>query len=126
PFTYVGGAYPGTLGNCGASLASLASCDLHVQFNPSGVGLVTDTIVMNYNDGAAAQVLNHGLQGTGAAPASISISDANPYDFGSVTENSSVNHVFTLTNGGGVPATALAVIGLAAPFAFTGGTFPGT
>ena len=126
PFVYTGGSYPGTGGSCGATLNAAASCTIEVAYEPSGAGLSSDTVILNYNDGASGQVLNHGVQGTGATPALITITDSDPYDYGNVTQGATANRVFTLSNTGGTVATSISEIGLAAPFAFRGGSFPGT
>ena len=126
PFTYVGGAYPGTAGTCGVSLLQGASCTIIVLYSPIATGIQTDTIQVNYYNGAANVNTTRDVQGTGAAPALITISDTDPYDFGMIANGSSGDRTFILTNIGGVPATTLAGSGIAAPFTFKGGSFPGT
>jgi len=126
PFSYVGGSFPGTAGDCGATLAALASCNIEVIYSPTAAVADTDTIDINYNDGTGATNTTRDVSGTGALPANLSITETDPFDFGSVTVGSSQTHIFTITNGGGVAATAIAEIGLAAPFTFAGGGgFPG-
>jgi len=126
PFTFTGGTYPGGAGDCAVTLAAAASCTIEVDYNPTTTGVQTDTIDISYVDGATNQNLTHVLQGNGVGPAVITITEADPYDFGSVTENASSTHIFTLTNTGGLGASAIADIGMAAPFAFSGAGFPGT
>jgi len=125
PFMFNGGSYPGTSGTCGATLAAGGSCNIEVSFVPVATGLVTDTIVISYNDGGAAQSSSRNIQGTGAAPAVLTISESDPYDFGTHGVGNSSNHIFTVTNSGGMTATSLSGAGLASPFAFNGGAFPG-
>jgi hypothetical protein len=127
PFTFKGtGTYPGTGGTCGATIASAASCTIVVTYAPTGTGAHSDSIDFTYNDGVtASQTSARAVQGTGAAPAAITISDGSTYTFPNVANGGSTDKTFTLTNSGGVPATALSGAGLAAPFTFKGGSFPG-
>ena len=55
PFTFTGAGYPGANGTCGVSLASLATCDIEVAYEPTGVGTQNDTIDIQYNDGVVLQ-----------------------------------------------------------------------
>lgn len=127
PFGFTGGTYPGTSGTCGTTLAGGgATCTIRVNFSPSGLGVVTDTVEVNYHDGAAVQMATRGLQGTGANPALLTISNAATYDYGNVVNGAGADFAFTVTNSGGVGATAIVGSGLAAPFTFKGGTYPGT
>lgn len=128
PYTFLGGVYPGTGGDCAATLAAGASCSIVVRFSPVATGAYSDSIQLDYNDGSAAQSLSHGVQGSGTAAslANLTISDANPYDYGTKVVGSTTTHMFTLSNTGSDPATALTEIGLASPFGFSGGAYPGT
>ncbi len=128
PFTFQGGSYPGTGGTCGASLATAATCTLVVSFSPTIVGLSTDTITLDYNDGSQLQSSNRNVQGTGTAgaTATLVISDGPVYDYGTLATGNTVTKVFTVTNAGSFIATALSGTGLAAPFSFQGGVYPGT
>ena len=125
PYAFKGGAFPGTGGTCGATLNASLNCTVVVTFNPTSLGSATATVGINYYDGANAQVAQRAVQGTGATAASITISDGSTYNFGSVASGASVDKTLTLTNGGGVPATALAGAGLSAPYGFKGGSYPG-
>ncbi len=126
PFSFKGGSYPGTGGNCGASLNAGLQCTVVVSFSPASTGLFSNTLSINYNNGSGAAVANRDIEGTGAAPALLTVSDGPTFDFGNVAVNSSTDHTFTLENTGGVPASVITGTGLAAPYSFKGGTFPGT
>ncbi len=126
PYTFKGGTYPGTGGNCGGTLNAAATCTVVVTFNPSVTGSFNATMNVAYNDGAQAQTAARAIQGTGAAPATITISDGATYNFGTVANGSSNDKTFTLTNGGGVSSTSMTGTGLTAPFTFKGGSYPGT
>lgn len=125
PYSFTGGGYPGSLGNCLSSLPAGSSCTIDIQFSPSGAGSTSDTLQLDYNDGQGAQAVTKNLQGTGAAPAALAISESDPYDFGSVNTSTTSSHTFTITNVGGVEATGMSGSGLAAPYSFTGGSYPG-
>jgi hypothetical protein len=125
PFSFLGGSYPGAGGTCASTLASSASCTIVVSFAPTVSGAHVDDLDINYNDGTAPQTLTRNLQGAGANPASLTISNTG-YDYGIVTTGALSDVTLTITNTGGVPATALSGSGLAAPFIFKGGVFPGT
>ncbi|MCA9649838.1 MAG: hypothetical protein H6712_03170 [Myxococcales bacterium] len=58
-------------------------------------------------------------------PAMLTISDGPTFDFGPVMAGSSGEHSFTVTNVGGIEATALQGLPPAAPFDYAGGAFPG-
>ena len=126
PFTYKGGTFPGTGGNCTSTLTSSASCTLVVTYAPTATGSQSSTITVNYFNGASSQAATGGVQGTGAAPALLSLSDTPTYNFGSIAFGSTLDKTFTITNSGGITAASVSGSGLTAPYAFKGGTFPGT
>ncbi|HVU51293.1 MAG TPA: choice-of-anchor D domain-containing protein, partial [Polyangia bacterium] len=127
PFAFPGTGYPGTLGTCGTTLAPGASCAVVVSFTPTSVGAPSATLRLAYDDGLASGTASVGLSGTGAAPALLSISDGPTFDFQTRATGSSIGHVFTVTNAGGVAATAITPTGPAAPFGYKGAVpFPGS
>ena len=65
------------------------------------------------------------MQGSGVVPAVLSITESDPYDFGLIPTGGQLTHIFTISNTGGFTASGVSEIGLAAPFLFTGGAFPG-
>lgn len=124
-FNYKGGVFPGLGGSCGSSLAPGVSCTINVTFKPDQVGLFVDTIQLNYNDGVDTVTASRDITGAGEAAALISIDNA-LFDFGTVVIGSKSIKTFTLTNAaGGSTAVNLKEVGLAAPFGFVGGSFPG-
>ncbi len=127
PFSFLGGAYPGTGGTCALTLAAGANCTLVVDFSPTATGALSGVINIDYNDGSLAQTLSYGVTGTGTAAglATLNISEADPYDFGAIAVGGAKPHIFTITNSGGATASSMAEVSLTAPFTFSGGTYPG-
>ncbi|HMN68444.1 MAG TPA: choice-of-anchor D domain-containing protein, partial [Bdellovibrionales bacterium] len=126
PYIFKGGTYPGTGGTCSSNLNAGLSCTIVVRYSPSATGTQTDTVDLSYFNGASAQVSNRDLSGTGAAPASLAISDGPLHDYGSVATGGFADKTFTINNSGGVAATSITGSGLASPYTFKGGTYPGT
>ena len=134
-FTFRGGTYPGTGGNCGDSLAAGAACSVVVTFSPGTSGPVEGTLSLGYHDGAATQVASRGLKGSGTTFALLAINDWSGegggigglfYDYGVLGVGATASHTFTVVNRGGGEARGLAAGTLPAPFAFAGGSYPGT
>lgn len=121
-FSFKGGAFPGTGGSCGPQLAAGASCTVVVGFAPAANGPASARLVLAYSTLAGADSAELALSGLGVAPAALSISDGPSFDFGTRTVESSTRKQLTVTNEGGVTATALAISGLAAPFAYVAGS----
>ncbi len=126
PFTFRGGSYPGTGGTCSTTLNASATCTIVVRYAPVATGPQADAIEISYHDGAGPQMSSRAIQGTGAAPASLTISDATTYDYGTLAAGGMAEKTFTVSNSGGVSAVTMTGSGLSAPFAFKGGGYPGT
>ena len=86
----------------------------------------SDTADITYNDGVAGQTASRDVLGTGVTAASITISDGPTYDYGPVATGDTVEKTLTISNAGTFTASAMTGVGLAAPFTFKGGTYPGT
>jgi uncharacterized delta-60 repeat protein len=125
-FNYVGGSFPGTGGTCSTSLAASASCTVAISFTPTVRGTSTGSLILNYSNGATTANSSIGLTGIMQAPALLTIIGAPSYNFGSTLSNTTLNNLFTVTNTGDVSATNLNVTGLAIPFNYVGGSYPGT
>jgi len=125
PFAYKGtGTFPGTGGDCSTPI--LSACTIVVTFTPTVAGVHSDTIEINYNAGLGAVSSTRDITGTGANPASLTISDGSSYNYGNWRVGETLDKQFTLTNSGGLTASAVAGGGFSAPYSFKGGTFPGT
>lgn len=112
-------------GTCTDTLAG-GSCTLIVDFSPSTVGVKNETLTIQYNNGSVSRTITAALRGEALAQAIVGISDANPYHMGVTNLNNTIDKTFTLTNGGGVSATALGGSFDHPAFRFKGGSFPGT
>ena len=93
---------------CGNSLAAHSSCTISVSFIPKNVG--AETGLMTVSDEFRTQTVV--LNGTGIAPAGVSLAPASPLNFGTDGVGvASLPQTVTLTNNGGV---ALIIQGLSA------------
>lgn len=126
PFTFKGGVYPGTGGNCALTLGSGASCTIVIRFSPVAPGGFSDTIDLSYNDGINTLNTTRPTTGTGGSVANLSISDGPTYDYGSIAKSYTSDKTFTVTNVGAASANTMGVTGLVAPFTFKDGSYPGT
>src|SRR5690606_28656069 len=75
PFAFTGGTFPGTAGTCTTTLANGGTCDLDITFSPTSTGLLTDTLSVQYNNGATVVTSNRNIQGTGIAAALLVVSN---------------------------------------------------
>jgi hypothetical protein len=131
PYSYKGGTYPGTGGTCATSLDVGSTCDVVITFAPTSTGIFSEDLFIRYNNGSINRLLELALSGEGTGggggpAATLVISDGPVYDFGSVMTGNQTSKSFTVTNVGSATATALSGSGLAAPFTFFGGVYPGT
>jgi subtilisin len=71
PFSFVGGTYPGTRGNCGTSLNTNATCTIHVSFSPSRNIAYQGKLQLGFTSTTNVRPLMSTLmlQGTGGAAA---------------------------------------------------------
>tara|TARA_B100000749_G_scaffold280887_1_gene279899 strand:+ start:142222 stop:144999 length:2778 start_codon:yes stop_codon:yes gene_type:complete len=68
-FSYKGGAYPGTGGDCGVSLAGGSSCSIVLEFSPTADNSFSEDYSLSFDDGSGLQSLAMSLEGTGVLPA---------------------------------------------------------
>lgn len=126
PFGFLGDKYPGAGATCTSSLQPGSMCTINLVFAPTTAGSFADTLVVDFNDGTSKQQISIDVEGTSLAPAALIISDALlPYDYGTSAIGSTREKSYTITNKGGVRATNIKGLGLAAPFVFKGGSYPG-
>lgn len=125
PFAFKGGTYPGSGGTCSTTLGASQSCTLQVIFSPTSVGSKNQTLTMQYHNGQITTESSTMLTGEGIAQAIISVSEANPFHFGTVGSGGTIIKTFVLTNAGSVTGTGLSG-SFTSSFGFQGGSFPGT
>ncbi len=126
PFLFTGSLFPGTGGTCDLQLEVGASCTIEVEFYPLSAGYYTDNLLISYGNGSGNVTVNHGLAATASADlAQLSISNGPFFDFGMIPIGNPQTQAFTVTNNGGEDATNISEVGLAPPFQYTGGLYPG-
>ena len=74
----------------------------------------------------ALQNSTRDVTGIAVAPANLTITESDPYSYGTLATGATGSHVFTVTNAGTFQASAMSEVGLAAPYRFLGGSYPGT
>lgn len=124
PYRYKGGKFPGEDGTCTDTLTS-GSCTLVIEFAPTTTGVKNHNLTLDYFNGNDNRTINTLLTGEGLAQAIISISENNPYDFGSTNVGGMIDKTFTLSNSGSVAGTDLVGSFDIGVFTFKGGSFPG-
>jgi hypothetical protein len=121
-FSYKGGTFPGTGGNCGATIT--VSCSVVLSFNPIATQSYSGTLSVTYNDGRVSTSDAKIITATSISPASISFLPSS-YDFGTQTIGSATETIITMSNSGEATATAIVPV-ITAPFEFKDGNYPGT
>ena len=114
-------------GSCAGGIAAHSQCNLTATFTPKTTTGETATLTASATPGGSTPTT---LKGTGAVPASFTISPAS-FPFGSfVVGTSSPTQQFTITNAGGVPAGSTTALALASTgtdkgdFVLSGSTCP--
>jgi hypothetical protein len=125
PYSFKGGTYPGTGGTCSDTLSS-GSCTMVIDFAPTTTGVKNQTLSLSYYNGNVNRTTTASLTGEYLAQAIISISETNPYNFGTTNLSGSIDKSFTLSNSGSVSGTSIAGSFDITQFTFKGGSFPGT
>lgn len=97
-FTFKGGSYPGTGGNCGANLSAASTCTVVVDFKPLAITSFSDTLTITYNDGTSATSASRALYGTGV-PAALTVA--------ALYSNGANWNEYVVNDGGGNPFAAL-------------------
>jgi hypothetical protein len=130
PFSFKGGAFPGTGGTCSTTLAASATCTFIITFSPTTIATFNDTVDISYFDGVVYQSASRNLTGTAVAPGNLIISNGPTFDFGTIHLGYAIDGTLTVANTGGYRATAIAteIWGEVnqREFEFKDGTYPGT
>jgi hypothetical protein len=129
PFSFLGGAYPGTGGTCGDELDP-GTCKIVVTFSPTETGLKTTELGLSYNNGNVSRnILPLSLKGNGITQAILTISETNPFDMGITKVNNTIYKEFTIRNVGDYKAviTGSSFLPLdQTTFNYKNNTFPGS
>jgi len=91
PFSYTGGAYPGTGGTCTTTLAAAATCTIVVRFAPTVVATFSDTVRVSYNNNSVVTEATVGVTGTST---SVIAGDLDTSFGGTGTVTNSINGYF--------------------------------
>ncbi len=90
---------------CGSSLAANSDCQLLLEFSPTQAGSATGTLTVV--DSAGTQTVE--LSGNGAAPPTDTLSPMSLAFPGTIVGQTSAQQTVSLTNGGGMPLTSIAL-----------------
>ena len=114
PFSFTGGEFPGTGGDCGDTLNPLSSCTVEIEINPNQVGDFSSNITFDYFDGLADQSLSIDLNATARDPfpANLNIAPSGAHDFGILAIGGFSDLDLIITNTGEETATAINFSGL--------------
>lgn len=126
PYSFAGGSYPGSGGNCGTTLTAGASCKVAVRFLPTILGVAPDTLDFSYSDGTLPRTLPLNLTGTGVSAAVLTVTPSPNFDYGVKTLGTTTAQTFTVTNSGAFSAKTISSAVLANPFRYKGSSYPGT
>ena len=85
PFTFNGGSFPGTNGNCGSSLLGSQSCDIDILFSPTFEDVFQDTMTISYVMNSAAKSIELPIDGAGKNLTDVSILSAPDILFNNAT-----------------------------------------
>ncbi len=116
PFSFKGGLYPGSGGNCGSSLAAGSTCRVVLNFRPTSAGVASGQLLLSYFTGATTSQVSQSLSGIGGNAAQLTPSPAS-IDFGLVMPGqSSTLSVGFANSASAVPATLFRFDALSSPF----------
>ncbi|TNF29428.1 MAG: choice-of-anchor D domain-containing protein, partial [Deltaproteobacteria bacterium] len=68
-FSFTGGSYPGTNGDCGTTLAAGADCDLDLSYEPTNLGSDSANLNVAYSDDFASRFATLPMEAEGRAAA---------------------------------------------------------
>ena len=81
-FTYSGGSYPGTGGDCTDELLPLQTCKIVIRFSPTSTTALSEEFTINFSDIATgAKTATLPVEGAGGTPAALAISETDPFEF---------------------------------------------
>ncbi len=127
PFSFAGGSFPGTGGSCGTTISGQSSCTIVISANPTvDYENFSDTVRVSYNDGTNTKYVAIAVSASTIPLAVLTITNSSPVNFGTVVHNSATQaESINVSNASGVTASFLSGASLAAPYTYTGGSYPG-
>jgi len=127
PFTFEGGSYPGTRGNCDELIRPNFTCALSLTIVPNTNGVFNELITLKYFNGVEMNETTFRVTANVVepTPSLLTISDQPFFDYGNPAVGSTTPQAFTVTNSGQLAATTLSTTGLNTTFNYAGGNFPG-
>ncbi len=122
-FSFKGGAYPGTGGDCGSQLAGLENCKVVLVASSSSAGDFQESLAFLYNEENTFEV---DLNFSAVSPASLVINTSIDYTFSDTAPGAQLTADIHITNSGGYHASSISLqTDLSMPFYFPAG-FPGS
>lgn len=127
PFTFKGGAFPGTGGTCARTLSKEKGyCTIVVSLTSEVTGTWNNVLTFSYFNGTNTITTTRSLSATTKLRAVISLSTKAP-NFGVIDLDTSTSKTLTVTYvSGELPVTGIGMSGLTGYFNYSGGVFPGT
>lgn len=107
-FSYAGGTFPGSGGNCISPLSPASSCTISVVFSPTATGNFNSNVNFNYNDGNP-QTSQFLLSGIAVTPGALTGAPSVVSFAGSFSDVNPVQSIL-LTNTGGYPITVTSAL----------------
>lgn len=71
PFTFKGGTFPGSGGNCSSNISAGATCTVVVTFTPTAGGSQMDDLTLTYYNGTSSQTASIQLNGNGLVASAV-------------------------------------------------------
>ena len=127
PFSFTGGTYPGTGGNCTTSFAPGASFSISVSYTQTTDSANDSTSLgMSYFNGEETEFVFFSVDGSSYSYATLDFIDSSPHIFTAQTVGFYESKSFIIQNNGNGAATNItAVITDSTHFNYSNGSYPG-
>ncbi|MEY4616044.1 MAG: hypothetical protein RJB66_1004 [Pseudomonadota bacterium] len=124
PYSYKGGTFPGSGGNCQLEIIPGETCSIVVNYSPSASGRHSQQITFSYTNNGRPEKSTLKLSAWGFNKAVLSLqSESGDDNFGTRANGYSNRKTYTLRHtAGDVAANVISVANLQAPFSRVGGT----
>lgn len=125
PFMFKGGKFPGEGGTCADYLDTNSSCNLVITFAPTAKGTFKGTIELFYFNGAHETMTAKEATGSSILPGRLQVTGVDPMDMGVVAIGGFSEVTIGFKNVGESAISSMSGTGLASPFSFANGYYPG-